>query len=180
VLCAAIVLTPALASADIAYPLTLVASASVSRGATTITTAITIQVNRLIEPSRRDRLLAGLRQNGFRGFFDVLRPLPVIGSVQAERRSVPVKYAWQTADEGKHRLVVAADAPLFFLPGDDSKSASASAYQLTVVDLLIDDSGSGTGVIAGAARVRPAPDGGIILDDYANTSVQLTVRPSPK
>jgi len=28
--------------------------------------------------------------------------------------------------------------------------------------------------MAGAARVKPAPDGGVIVDDYAEAPVQLT------
>jgi hypothetical protein len=161
-----------------AYPLTLVASATVSSGATTITSVVSIRVNRLIEPSRRDRLLAALRQNGYQGFFSVLRTLPPIGSVSSQNRNVAVKYAWDTPDAGRHRLVVVADAPLFFLPGDDSRTRAG--YELTTVDLLLDDDGNGTGSIAGASRVRPAPDGGILLDDYATAPVTLTVRPQPK
>jgi hypothetical protein len=157
------------------YPLTVVASATASSGPTTINSTITVRVDRLIEPSRRDRLIAALRQTGYQGFLRTLKTLPAIGNVAVQNRRVPVKYAWETSEEGKHRLVIAADAPLFFLPGDEAKTRSD--YQLTVVDLLLDDSGGGTGSMSGAARARPAPDGGVLLDDFATAPVRLTVQP---
>ena len=52
-----------------------------------------------------------------------------------------------------------------------------AGYELTVVDLRLDDKGAGTGTMAGAARVKPAPGGAVILDDYAEAPVELTVRP---
>jgi hypothetical protein len=33
--------------------------------------------------------------------------------------------------------------------------------------------------MTGAARVKPGPDGSVILDDFAEAPVELTVRPSP-
>jgi hypothetical protein len=157
------------------YPRTLIASAKATNGATSITSTITIQIDRLVEGSRRDRLIAGLRRNGYQGFIDVMRPLPVIGTIKTPNHEVPVKYAWETDVQGKHRLIVVADSPLFFLPGDAPKARPG--YQLTVVQLLLDDHGTGTGMMAGAARVKPAPDEGIVLEDYATTAVELTVQP---
>lgn len=159
------------------YPRTIAANAKATAGATTITSTITIQIDRLVEPSRRDRLIRGLKQNGYQGFVDVMRPLPVIGAIKTQNREVPVKYAWETEAQGKHRLIVVSDAPLFFLPGDQPKARPG--YQLTVVQLLLDDSGAGTGNLAGAARVKPTADAeGIVLEDYSATPVDLTVGPA--
>lgn len=44
------------------------------------------------------------------------------------------------------------------------------------MELQLDDQGSGTGTMAAAARVRPSPDGGVVLDDYAEAPIRLTVR----
>jgi hypothetical protein len=157
------------------YPRTIVASAKATSGATTIASTITIQINRLVEASRRDRLIAGLQRNGYQGFMDVMRPLPVIGAIKTQNREVAVKYAWETDVQGKHRLIVVADSPLFFLPGDEPKARPG--YQLTVVQLLLDDRGAGTGLMAGAARVKPAPEEGIVLEDYSTAPVELTTPP---
>lgn len=158
------------------YPRTIEANAKAVSGTNTITAVVTIQINRLAEESRRARLIKGLKQNGYQGFIDVLRPLPVIGSIKTQNREVPVKYAWETDVQGKHRLIVVSDAPLFFLPGDEPKARPG--YQLTVVQLILDDRGGGTGTMAGAARVKPTADAeGIVLQDYSTTPVDLTVLP---
>jgi len=49
------------------------------------------------------------------------------------------------------------------------------------VQLILDDRGGGTGMMAGAARVKPTADAeGIVLEDYSATPVDLTVAPSLK
>jgi hypothetical protein len=154
-----------------------VANAKAVSGATTITSTVTIQINRLVEPSRRDRLLKGFDQNGYQGLMDVMRPLPVIGTIATQRATVDVKYAWETPAQGKTRLIIVADKPLFFLPGDEPKARPG--YLLTVVQLMLDDRGAGTGLMAGAARVKRAPEEGIILEDYATVPVDLTIAPPP-
>ena len=73
-------------------------------------------------------------------------------------------------------LTLVADQPLFFFGADPAKVRAG--YALTIVDLRLDEKGGGTGTMAGAARVKPAPDGTVILDDFAETPVELTVRPS--
>jgi len=158
------------------YPRTLTINAKATSGVTTITSVLTIRIDRLVEPARRDRLIKGLRQDGYQGFMNVLRPLPVIGAIKTQNREVAVKYAWETDVEGKHRLIVVSDTPLFFLEGDQPKARPG--YLLTVVQLLLDDRGAGTGLMAGAARVKPTADAeGIVLEDYSSTPVDLAVVP---
>ncbi len=172
---AALLLLPASGGAAGSYPRTIVANAKAVSGVTTITSTVTIQINRLVEPARRDRLLKGFDQNGYQGLMDVMRPLPIIGSIATQRASVDVKYAWETPAQGRTRLIVVADKPLFFLPGDEPKARPG--YVLTVVQLLLDDRGGGTGLMAGAARVKRAAEEGIILEDYGTVPVDLTVLP---
>jgi hypothetical protein len=181
--CAAVMVTIAAAlsvpggllAAD-GYPRTIVASAKVVNGATTVTSQVTIKVNRLVEPARRDRVINGLKANGYQGFMDALRPLPTIGSIATQSNEVMVRYAWETEAEGKKRLIVVADKPLFFLAGDAAKTKAG--FELTFVELVFDAKGGATGTMAGAARVKPAPNDGIVLQDFATEPVQLTVAPA--
>lgn len=159
------------------YPRTVVAQATASSGVTKITSTVTITIDRLVEPSRRTRVLDGLKYNGYQGFMNALRPLPVIGTIATQSRQVSVRYAWETKVDDRVRLVVVSDKPLFFLPGDADKAKAG--YELTVVELLFDASGAATGTMAGAARVKPAPDG-IVLEDFAAAPVQLTVAAARK
>jgi hypothetical protein len=159
------------AAAD--YPVTLTAKAQATSGETTVTSTVRIYVDRLIEPSRRTRVLDGLKYNGYQGFMNALRPLPAIGHVETQKARVDLRYAWETRVPEGRRLILVADKPLFFLAADTSKARAG--YELTVIDLVLDERGAGKGSMAGAARVKPAPDDGVVLDDFATTLVQLTV-----
>jgi hypothetical protein len=158
------------------YPLSLTAKAQAAQGQTTITSTISIYVDRLMEPSRRTRVLDGLKYNGYQGFMNALRPLPAIGRVESQRGRVDLRYAWETKVENGRRLVLVADKPLFFLAADTAKPRAG--YELTVIDLVLDDHNAGKGSMAGAARVKPAPDSGIVLEDFATALVTLTVEPA--
>lgn len=165
-------LAPRVPAAD-GYPRTIVAAAKVVDNATTVTSKVTIKVNRLVEPSRRDRVINGLKANGYQGFMDALRPLPIIGSIATQSNEVKVRYAWESESEGKKRLIVVSDKPLFFLSGDSAKAKAG--FELTFVELIFDGKGGATGTMAGAARVKPTPDNGIALQDFAAAPVELTV-----
>jgi hypothetical protein len=160
------------------YPTTLTAHATLKSGVTTITSVLTIKVNSLMPPLLRTRAVDGLKYNGYPGFVNALRPLPVIGQISSQNGSVDIRYAWETKVDGRRQLILVADKPLFFLANDPAKPRAG--YELTVVDLSLDDRDMGTGSMAGAARVKPAPDGGVILDDYATSLVQLTIEPAAK
>jgi hypothetical protein len=156
------------------YPLSLVAQASLKSGATTVTSDVVIRVDRLMEESRRVRVTDALKYNGYLGFVPALRALPPVGSIEVAKRKVDVKYALETKDEKGPRLVLVADRPLFFLNTDAGKSKAG--YELTIVELRIAGDGSATGEMTGAARVKLAPDGTVMLDDFADSLVQLTVK----
>ena len=175
--CLVVCLAAAQAAAQtVEYPLTLAASAQVTKGATTIATTFTIHLDRLIHETFRTRVTDALKFGGYPKFLPALRALPSIGTIEVGARKVELKYAREDKREKGIRLVLVADQPLFFLP--DPAKAKAG-YELTVVDLNLDAKGSGTGTMAGAARVKPAPDGAVVLDDFAETPVELTVRRLP-
>jgi hypothetical protein len=169
---AAVVVAVGAAAPVADYPRDLLAQARTSGSETKVTSTVKIHLDRLMEPARRTRVLDGLKYNGYQGFMDALRPLPVIGSIATPNRQVSVRYAWESVVAERRRLVVVADKPLFFLPGDAAKARTG--YELTFVELLFDDHGAAVGTMAGAARVRPSPDG-FILDDFAVAPVELTV-----
>src|SRR5215510_15728276 len=78
------------------YPITLIARASFTGAETTITSTLTITVERLMEPDNRTSVLDGLKYRGYQGFMDALRTKPVIGQVGNKSGHVDLKYAWET------------------------------------------------------------------------------------
>jgi hypothetical protein len=167
------------ASADAAadYPLTLTAQAKAGTATTSITSVVTIRVDRLMEENRYKRVTDALRYSGYSNFVAALRALPAIGAIEVEKRSVEIRYAREEPEGAGRRLVIVADRPLFFLGSDPQKSRAG--FELTVVELRVDPQGAVTGTMAGAARVKPSPNG-VVLDDFAEAPVSLTARmPGP-
>ena len=158
------------------FPLTLLANAKATKGATTITTVLTIKVERLMNTTYRSRVTDALKFGGYPKFLSALRALPVIGTIQVEGRMVEVRYAREDPLDKGSRLVLVADQPLFFL----GTGKARAGYELTLVDVTLDAQGSGNGTITGAARVKPTPDGGIVIDDFAEAPVEMTVRRVPE
>src|SRR5262245_23980944 len=94
----------AVSGAAAGYPMTLAARAKATSGETTISSTVTIVVDRLMEASRRTRVLDGLKYDGYKGFMNALRPLPPIGRVSTQNASVDLRYAWETKAEDHRRL----------------------------------------------------------------------------
>ena len=158
------------------YPRTLVASAEVSGATSGATATITIRIERLMPDFDFKAVVDGLKFGGYPGALTALRKLPEIGYVQIGDRRTVLKYAHQRAD-GKSGLVLVTDRPIFFVGGGAPDAKPKAGYELGVIELQVDAQGNGQGTMAAAARVKPGPDGGVILDDYAATPVRLSLKP---
>jgi len=155
------------------YPLTLTLKAAAEKADAAVTAAVTIQVDRLMEESRRQRVTDALNFGGYGNFLPALRKIPPVGKITINGKSVSIRYAIEQPDGAGHRLVLVADRPLFFLGAESSKARAG--YELTMVELRFDEHGGVNGTMSGAARVKPSPDG-VVLDDWAEAPVRLTAR----
>jgi hypothetical protein len=153
------------------YPLMRALEARVTLGDTSITSKVTVGVDRLMEESRWKRVTDALKHGGYPNFVNALRMLPPVGWVEVNKRRVELRYAREEQRPAGRRLVVVADKPLFFL-GDESKSKPG--FALTVIELNIDANGAIKGSMAGAARVKPSLEGDVLLEDYAEALVTLS------
>ena len=153
------------------YPLSLTLDAQMKAGETTVNTKITIQVDRAMENVRRTRVNDALKFGGYQNFLNALRAVPSVGSIRTQSTKVDVRYTREDQDGASTRLLLVADQPLSFLSSNPTKQKVG--FELTLVDLTIDANGAVTGKMAAAARVRPAPDGGVLLDTYADQLIDL-------
>ena len=160
--------------ADIKYPLLVTLDAQIKSGVTTITSQVTVRVERAMLASWRTQVTDALQHGGYSNFVSKLRPLSPIGTIETQSAKVDIRYQREEPDGTGTRLVVIADRPLFFLPGASEKSKAG--FDLTVVELRFDGKGGVTGQMSGAARVRPSPDGTVVLDTHSDELVQLKGR----
>jgi hypothetical protein len=174
------VLAAGVTHAAVTYPLTLNAKAEVKTETVSATATVTIRVERLMRETVRTRVVDGLKYGGYSGFVNALREAPVVGSIEVNGRKVDLRYAWEQPGEKGRRLTLVGDRPLAFLGGANPNAPSRKGFELTVVDLQVDDQGNGSGMMVAAARVKPSGDGGVILDDYAEAPISITVRAGQK
>jgi hypothetical protein len=157
------------------YPRVLLANGEVSAPAGAATVTITFRIERLMSDLDFKAVTNGLKFGGYPGAFAALRKLPEIGYVQVGDRRTVLKYAHPRAD-GKPGLVLVTDRPIFFVGGGAPDAKAKDGYELGVIELEVDAQGNGRGTMAAAARVKPGPDGGVILDDYATAPIRLTTK----
>ena len=157
--------------AAVQYPLVLTLDAQFKSGVTTVTSKITIRVDQAMNDSVRTRVTDALKFGGYPNFVNTLRPVPPLGSIETQAVKVVVRYTREEQDGKGSRLILVADRPIFFLSTDPTKQKTG--FELTIVDLRFDDRGGVTGQMWGAARVRPAGDGNVLLDTFVEEPVQL-------
>jgi hypothetical protein len=159
------------------YPRTLVAAAAVSGANGALTGTLTIHVNELMHDVDFKQVADALQYGGYLQFLPALRKLPEIGYVQIGDRKTALKYA-RVRPGASPLLVLGTDRPIFFVGGGSPAAKPKAGYEVGVIELDIDAQGNGKGTMAAAARVKRGPDGGPIVEDYAEAPIQLTVKPS--
>jgi len=157
--------------AAVQYPLLLTLDAQMKSGETTVNTKITIQVDRAMETVRRTRVTDALKFGGYQNFLNALRAVPAVGSIRTQSTKVDVRYTREDQDGASTRLLLVADQPLSFISSNPEKQKVG--FELTLVDLTIAANGGITGKMAAAGRVRPSPEGGVLLDTYADQLIDL-------
>lgn len=158
-------------TAEVRYPFAVTLDAQLKMGVTTVTSKVTITVDRAMDVPVRARVTDALKFGGYPNFLNTLRLVQSVGSIQTQSGRVDIRYTREEQDGAGTRLILVADRPLFFLGGDPAKRQAG--FELTLADLRFDGQGGVTGQLTGAARVRPSPDGTVLLDTYAEEPAQL-------
>jgi hypothetical protein len=156
--------------AAVTYPLALTLDAQLKAGVTTVTSKLTVQVDRSMVDATRARVTDALRYSGYSNFVNALRTAPVVGTIATQSAKVDIRYTREEQDGANQRLILVADRPLFFLSADPAKPRAG--FELTVMDLRIGADGTVTGTMAGAAKVKPSPNGPV-LSDFTESMVEL-------
>ena len=134
---------------------------------------LAVRIERYTPDPDLKRMEEALRTGGYPGFLAALRKSPVVGAVEVGNRKVPIRWARQTP-EGEGRVIsVVTDTPIFFLGGGGPDAKPKAGYEVAVLQLKMDSSGTGEGSIAAAARVKPGGTSGVQIDQYADQPIKL-------
>ena len=158
-------------------PETFAARAQAENSAGVMVSApIQIHLDRYTPDFDRAAVEEALRVGGYPGFLPALRRAPDVGYVELVGKKTTIRWARQTPSATGRTIVCVTDKPVAFLGGAATAGAkSRVGYEVAVFQLKLDGQGSGTGIMAAAARVKPGGETGVQIDDYAETPITLTV-----
>ena len=126
-----------------------------------VTATVTVTLDKAMEEADRAAIAEQVKANPDSAA-TVLHSKPQLGTIQADDKSVPIRFASGYAlDEGQN-LIVLSDEPLGFIGGSGK---SKEGFDLTYAMISVRASGEGKGEIRPAARIKfmesgaPAPVG---------------------
>ena len=167
-------LAPAAAQTSATAPETFSATVQVKTGSGPITAAIQVHVERYTPDFDRKSLESALEHGGYANFVTALRKAPDVGSVAVGDSTFTIRYAREQKTPKGRTLVFVTDKAVFFVGGGRADAKPRAGYESALIQLLVDESGSGTGTMAAAARVKPGGETGVRIDNYAEEPLTLT------
>ena len=155
-------------------PETFTATAQAKGATASVTATVEIHIRRYTPEFDRTAVETGLKQGGYGGFLAALRKAPVVGHVTLAQRETPIRWARERKTDKGRVITVVTDKPLFFIGGGAATPESRAGFEVGVIQITVDAKNTGDGLMAAAARVKPGPEDGVVIDDYAEAPITLS------
>jgi len=149
--------------------------ASVKTAAGAAATApITIVVDRKMPQAEAEGLVKAFTSGGAAALRKALAGVKPTGSVKlGNGAATPSRLTIERPTDKGRLLTIVCDTPIMFVGAGAPAAKAKEGYDFAVVDLEIDNAGSGTGTLAPAAKVT-AKQGVFVVQDYGAEVVRLT------
>jgi hypothetical protein len=134
---------------------------------------IQVVIQRYTPDAERTTVEGALETGGYPAFLTELRKSSDVGYIEHGTSKFTIRYARETKTGTGRRIDVVTDRPIYFLGAGAPDAKPRAGFDVAVLRMEIDDIGLGSGVMAAAARLKPAPEGGVQIDDYAEEPVKL-------
>jgi hypothetical protein len=154
-------------------PESFTANAQVKGAAGAAAAVIQINIQRYTPDFDRKSVETALKSGGYPAFLTALRKAPDVGYVAVGEQKQTIRWARERATDKGRSIAVVTDKPLAFIGGAAPDAKPRAGYEVAVLLFDVDEVGLGSGTMAAAARVKPGPDGGVQLDDYAEAPIKL-------
>jgi hypothetical protein len=134
---------------------------------------IMVVIQRYTPQAERSAVEAALATGGYPAFLAALRKSSDVGYVEHGTARFTIRYSRETKTDKGRRIDLVTDRPIYFVGGGAPDPKPRANFDVAVLHLEVDVIGFGNGVMAAAARLKPAPDGGVQIDDYAERPIKL-------
>ena len=162
------------AAGTAATPVTFTATAQAKGATASVTATVEIYIQRFTPEFDRTAVETGLKHGGYSGFLTALRKAPVVGHVMLAQKETPIRWARERKTDKGRTITVVTDKPLFFIGGGAATPESRAGFEVGVIQMTLDAKDTGDGLMAAAARVKPGPEEGIVIDDFAEVPITLS------
>ena len=134
---------------------------------------IQVVIQRYTPDAERTALEGALETGGYPAFLIALRRSSDVGYVEHGTSKFTIRYARETKTGTGRTIDVVTDSPIYFVSGGAPDAKPRAGFDLAVLRMEIDQIGFGSGMMAAAARLKPSPEGGVQIEDYADEPVKL-------
>ena len=153
---------------------TFVATASVRGPSGTKTAPVTIVLTRFTTDQERTTVGDALKSGGTPAVVQRLKAMDDVGYIQVGERRSPLKYAYARSTGAGRLVTVISPSPLAYLGEGLPDAKPKAGFDLALALLDLPATGSGTGELVPAAKVKLTDAGAIETQDYGADVVRLT------
>jgi hypothetical protein len=127
-----------------------------------VTATVTVTLDRTMPDAERLATVEQVKSNP-ESARSVLAGKPQLGVIEADDRSVPIRYAYVSSLDDGENIIVISDEPMGFIGGAKKGASAKKGFDLTYAMLMMKASGAGKGEIGPAAKIKwmesgaPAP-----------------------
>ena len=137
-----------------------------------VTATLTVTLDRTM-PEEERRVIAEQVKSNPDSAKSVLAGKPQLGVIEAEDRSVPIRFAHISPLDDGENLIVISDEPLGFIGGTKKGAPSKKGFDLTYAMISFRASGQGKGEIGPASKIKWMESGAPAPVRYGNEIVWI-------
>jgi hypothetical protein len=140
-----------------------------------LATQIRITIDRWSPDTVQDKLVNVLMTQGADKLLDALQSAPTVGTIGTTTSLAwDLHYARQTpGEDGGTHIILGTDRPIAF--SEQWNSSRTLDYPFTVIELRLDNDGSGEGTLSMATKIIPdARNKSVTLENWGTQRIRLT------
>lgn len=133
-----------------------------------------VMIDRFSTQAEKDAAQAAFDAGGTTGLAVKLNTMPNVGKLTFEDgRVFDLKLTTQIKVMGGRVVTVITAEPIVFLGADKPGAKPMDGYDVSVIDLSLDEDGKGRGTAAPAAKIKIGNLGGFQVEDYGTRVIWL-------
>jgi len=175
-LCLALGVSPAIAKKKKSQALESYSARVIAQGQVGVsgTTQVQIVINRWSTDEEREMVLKATTDQDERSVAKALASLEPVGYFrEISKRGYDLRYARKTTEGDKSVIILATDRPISIF--EATHSTRSSKHNVTIIQLVVDESGNGEGTLAAGVRIRfDKEKNQLVLENYSFAPLRLT------